>query len=170
MGGVHDPRASFEEAFDDLWARSYGLAHRLLGSRAAAEDVAAEALTRAWLHWRKIADLPWRDGWVLRTTSNLATDTLRRRPRFLAARPSVDVADVVTDRQALLQGLAALPKRQREVVVLRQLCDLSEADTAAALSLRTGTVAAHLHRGLAALRSDLASLRPDEEVPDVLSA
>lgn len=164
-------RASFEEAFDELWDRAYALAHRLLGSREAAEDVAAEALARTWLHWSKVGALPWRDGWVLRTTTNLVTDSLRRRPRFAAARAGRDVAEEVVLRQALLQALARLPKRQRQVVVLRHLCDLSEADAAAALGLRTGTVGVHLHRGLAALREQLDPRHLDDDgAPDALHA
>ena len=52
--------------------------------------------------------------------------------------------------------LATLPKRQREVVVLRYLADLSEAQTAAALGCAPGTVKTHAARGLEALRAVLA--------------
>jgi len=47
------------------------------------------------------------------------------------------------------------------VVALRLLLDLDTASTARAMGLADGTVASHLHRALAALRRDLAGLRPD---------
>lgn len=170
LGDVDARRASFEEAFDDLWGRTFVLAHRLLGSRDAAEDVAAEAMARAWLHWSRIEALPHRDGWVLRTATNLATDTVRRRPRFAAAAGGRGLAEEVALRDALVQAMVRLPTRQRQVVALRHLCDLSEADTAAALGLRTGTVGVHLHRGLAALRAQLGASHLDDGAPDALHA
>lgn len=160
--GVEADREGFEAAFDGLFDRATRLGTRLLGDRAAGEDVAAEALARAWLHWRRIARLPHRDAWVLRVATNLALDLLRRRPPALAARPGPDPADAVAVRLALADALRALPKRQREVVVLRQLADLPEAEVATALRLRPGTVGTHLHRGLAALRTRLTD--PTEEV------
>ena len=71
---------SFEAAFDELFPRAVRLANRLLGDRAAAEDVAAEALARAYARWPKVGGLPYRDGWVLKVATNLAIDRLRRRP------------------------------------------------------------------------------------------
>ena len=60
------------------------------------------------------------------------------------------------DRMELVAHLARLPRRQREVVVLRYLADLPEATVAAALGCSTGTVKQHASRGLCALRIGLA--------------
>lgn len=148
--------ASFEEAFDDLFVRSSRLARRLLGDDAAAEDVAAEALARAYARWPRIAGRAWRDGWVLRVTTNLAIDASRRpKPRAGTDRPAMDVEDAVAVRLALVAALRALPRRQRESVVLRYLVGLSEAEVATTLRVSGGTVKTHLHRGTAALRSKL---------------
>jgi RNA polymerase sigma factor (sigma-70 family) len=51
-----------------------------------------------------------------------------------------------------------LPRRQREVLVLRYYLDLSEAQIAHALGISPGSVKAHAHRGLAALRADVEAL------------
>jgi hypothetical protein len=75
----------------------------------------------------------------------------RRRPR-LAADTAPDRAEQQVLRLALAAALAKLPRRQREAVVLRYLADLPERDVAAALGISPGTVGAHVHRGLAALR------------------
>ena len=59
---------------------------------------------------------------------------------------------------AIVRELRRLPERQRQVVALRFLCDLSTDQTAEILGIAPGTVTAHVHRSLATLRTALASL------------
>lgn len=164
--------ASFTAAFQELFPRAVRLAWRILGDRAAAEDVAAEALTRAFGQWDKISvTTSYRSGWVLRTTTNLAIDVVRKKPSaelpddaelpygrsdFFAV--AKDSADEVALRLALVAALRELPERQREVVALRYLGDLTYSETATALGISSGTVARHVHRGLAGLRGQLRDL------------
>lgn len=152
--------AQFEEAFDALFQRAFLVGRRILNDATRAEDVAAETLARAYAHWRKIGDQPWREGWVVRVATNLALDTARQRSRMadespaeLAGGDAVD--DDVAVRMALVEALGRLPRRQREVVALRHLGGLSEAECAAALKVSAGSVKTHLHRGLNALRDRL---------------
>ena len=82
---------------------------------------------------------------------------LRRHPETpLAASGAdpgaADTAAAVADRDLLLRGLAALPPRQRAVLVLRYFEDLSEAQTALMLGCSVGTVKSQAARGLARLR------------------
>lgn len=159
----------FEEAFDALFRRAFLVARRILGDSAASEDVAAETLARAYAHWRKIGDQPWREGWVVRVATNLALDATRKN-RYRADEPVKDqpvVDDDVAVRLALVAALARLPKRQREVVALRHLAGMSEEQTAAALQVSAGSVKTHLHRGVAALRKALGDGPLLEEVADV---
>lgn len=147
---------SFEQAFDELFLRSFRLAHRLLGDAAAAEDVAAEACARAYARWKRVGGLPYRDAWVLRAASNLAIDTIRKRKRTApAAVAPPDMEDGVALRLALGAALRALPRRQRESVVLRHLAGLKESEVAELLGVSTGSVKQHTSRGLAALRDHL---------------
>jgi RNA polymerase sigma factor (sigma-70 family) len=148
----------FDEAFDGLFRQAFLVARRILTSDAAAEDVAAEALTRAYVHWRKIGDQPWREGWVVRVATNLSIDVARKGNRIADHAPderSVDDDDVAI-RLALVEALSRLPRRQREAVALRHLAGLSEQQVADALRVSTGSVKTHLHRGLASLRGRLA--------------
>ena len=165
MAFTHSVPHGFDEAFDSLFTRAYRVARRILNDNAAAEDVAAEAVARAFAHWEKIADEPWREGWVVRVASNLALDAVRKRSRLSHAGP-VEVAvedDDVAVRMALVEALGVLPRRQREVVVLRHLGGLSEQECALALRVSTGSVKTHLHRGLASLRSRLGPvMQPGE--------
>jgi RNA polymerase sigma-70 factor (sigma-E family) len=158
--------ASFEELFDALFGKAQFVAHRIVGDRALAEDLAAEAFARAYARWSSLRDEPGREGWVLRVTGNLAIDATRRRRPVLPDVPWADPGDAVALRMALVAALRALPGRQRSVVVLRYLADLSEVDTAVALHISEGSVKTHLHRGLARLRRELGE--PNQEVPVAL--
>lgn len=134
---------------------------RLTGDWFVAEDITAEAFARAFARWSTVGDLGYRDAWVMRVASNLAIDVVRRRrgpARMFHAPAGVDVADpadVAALRISLAAAVAALPKSQREAVVLRYLADLSEADVAAVLGVATGTVKSHLHRARSTLGSKL---------------
>ncbi len=147
----------FEEAFDDLFPRAVRLATRLLGDRAAAEDVAAEALARAYARWRKVGPLPYRDGWVLKVTTNLAIDRLRRRSPEVWPEPAGDFEEGVELRLALNAALLTLAPRQRQAIALRYLGGLSDKEVAQALGISLGSVKTHIHRGLRGLRSRLGS-------------
>ena len=78
----------FEEQFDDLYARAYGVAFQLLGRRTEAEDVAQETLARCFVHWRRVRD--YAEAWVVRVAGNLAIDAWRRGRKIGG---SVDVGD-----------------------------------------------------------------------------
>ena len=156
---------TFEGCFPELFRVAYRAAYRVTGDAAAAEDAASEALVRAGLRWRRLRDraLPW----VVRVATNLAIDQTRRRAREhqagQAGRAELP-ADGIESVQAsvdLHRALKALPKRQREVVVLRYFGDLSEREIAAELGLAPGSVKSHASRGLAALRARLADGTPD---------
>lgn len=145
----------FDEAFMDLYPRARALAFHILADMPAAEDIAAEALTRAYARWRHVSGLDYRDAWVLRVTSNLAIDAGRRRwTRWIPGMvPNHD--DNVSLRIDLLDALRRLPARQRQAVALRYLADLDVVSVAAALHISKGSVKTHVHRGLAALRTHL---------------
>ena len=144
----------FVAAFAELYDCAYQHAYKLLGDRQEAEDLAQEACARACLRWHRLDDPR---AWVVRVTTNLAFDRFRRlrsAAKHLRLPPATAVA--ADDRHLdLHRALAKLPKRQREVVVLRYLTDFSEAQTAAALGCSPGTVKSHAARGLHALRVTL---------------
>lgn len=156
-----DPRterdAEFEALFDAVYPRVVALGQRMLGSKAAGEDLASEALARAYARWRSVRRHPAPDAWVLRTATNLAIDQLRRKRPRSAETPIDSPEDAIAIRLALADAMARLSNRQRTVVTLRYLADLSERDVAAALSISPGTVKSTLSRGLANLRTDLGS-------------
>lgn len=148
-------RSSYEDAFDDLAVIAQRAAFRLLGDRHEAEEAGQEALVRAYLRWARVE--PYAEAWVARVAANLALDRHRRRARarrhrFEVVTEAADASEPLVARSELVAGLRALPRRQREVVVLRYLADVPEAAVAELLGCSTGTVKQHAHRGLSALR------------------
>lgn len=156
-GAVLDESVEFESAFGELFPRSYRVAARILGEGADAEDAAAEALARAHASWKKVGTLPYRDAWVLRVTANVAVDMARKR--HLLPEPSVAPSDEdqTVLRVALVAALSAVTRRQREVVVLRFLEGLPEADVARALGISVGNVKKTTHRAMGKLREHLGA-------------
>lgn len=150
---------SFDDAFAELYRAAYRVAFRLLGERTEAEDVAQEALARTYVRWRTVE--PYAAAWVCRVATNLSIDRVRRRRRMsddeVPDRAAVDAHR--EERMDLQRALRALPRRQREVVVLRYVADQPEDAVAAALGLSVGSVKTHASRGLAALRARLRDER-----------
>ena len=160
MARTEVPGPTYDERFDDLIGLAYRVAYRLVGDREEARDIAQEAMARTFAHWHRIGDRA--PGWVAKVATNLALDHLRRRRPEPTAEPRPerdatgadgDHGTPVVTRLELVEALRALPRRQRDVVVLRYLADLAEPDVARALGCSAGTVKSHGHRGLAALRT-----------------
>ena len=153
-------RGTFEERFGPLAQIAYRVAFRLLGQRDEAEEVAQEALARAYASWRRVA--PYDEPWVARVATNLAIDVWRkRRPSTAITDGDIvggDVAAPVLERHALAESLRRLPRRQREVVVLRYLVDLTEVEVAALLQTSVGAVKSHAHRAMARLRLEVSDV------------
>jgi RNA polymerase sigma factor (sigma-70 family) len=143
---------SFETAYPGLLQRAYRAAYSVVGRRDEAEDVACEAMARAWSRWSKVADHA--EPWTVKVAANLAIDALRRKrwdnPQVLIDEGPTDVQP--ESRLDLVAALQDLPRRQREVVTLRYLGDLTEQETAQTLGIDVGTVKSHAARGLAHLR------------------
>ena len=149
---AQDP--GFDDRYEALRQLAYRAAYRLLGVRATALDVADETMARAYSRWRSVSGHA--EAWVVRVATNMALDAgrqmqrARHRGQVLIDSPSPD--PYLEQRLDLQTALRQLPRRQREVVALRFLGDMSERDTAAALGLQVGTVKSHAARGLAHLR------------------
>jgi RNA polymerase sigma-70 factor (sigma-E family) len=145
-------------------------AYLLTGDRGHAEDLLQVALWRVARHWMAIEGSP--DAYAHRVLINLSRDRrrmLNRRAREIigAGLPAArvdDVADAVTQRDWMARAVRQLPRRQREVVVLRFFMDLSVEQTAVALGATEGTVKSHTARALSQLRDLLAE---QQELTDV---
>jgi len=124
------------------------------GDHARAEDAAAEAFTRAYSHWARVSRHANPTAWVLRVAINSHRSWWRRlRRELLGALPERAAPASPAGLEGHLRALIAeLPGRQRAVVALRVLADLSPQETAELLGIAPATVHVHLHRALVTLR------------------
>ena len=157
--------ASFEAVFDAHYERCVRAARRITRDQQVAEELASEAFARAWSRWSRLGREPQRAvGWIWRVTMNLAIDHARRRLPALPRPEPIESDDAVAVHVALVEALRLLSGRQRDVIVLRYLADMSEAEVAHALGVSTGSVKTHVHRGLTRLRSAFGRDEQNEEV------
>jgi RNA polymerase sigma factor (sigma-70 family) len=140
----------FEVAAPGLFAVAYRVAFRLTGSDPDASDMAQESLARAFERWAQVES--YAEAWVARTATNLALDRYRQLRRRPLPSLSMRSSEVDRNRVDLIKALRALPRRQRDAVVLRYLADLDEASVAERMGCSVGAVKQHAHRGLQALR------------------
>jgi RNA polymerase sigma-70 factor (ECF subfamily) len=171
---VHDLDDGFADLVRTYQGLVFAVALRTTGHRADAEDLAAEALLRAyrsladhaasesgsgWL--RALAPRPWLLTIVVNTRRNQIRDAARR-PRTDGAElpeepvpgPTVEERAEHTEVTGQLAGLLArLPEIQRTAVVLRHVTDLPLAEVAEILGCPVGTAKSHVSRGLARLRT-----------------
>lgn len=161
------------ELTERLGPRAFGVALRVLGDRAEAEDAAQEAMMRLW---RMAPD--WEPGraqvstWLYRVTLNLCLDIRRRRRGGMSrledvpepADPAASAADHLQDRtraDALQRALNDLPERQRDAVVLRHLEGLTNPEIAEIMEISTEAVESLTARGKRALSRALADRREE---------
>ena len=144
--------SGFEYAFRELLPKAFRVGYRILGNEADAEDAAAEALARAHASWKKIGRLDHREAWVLRVTTNVAIDIARKRRPLPVDSERIAVEDQTVLRLSVAEALRSLPRRQREVISLRWLADLSGTDVARVLNISEGTVKKTTHQAMTSLR------------------
>jgi RNA polymerase sigma-70 factor (sigma-E family) len=144
-------------------ARLVHIAHMLCGDRGLAEDMTQTALEKAYLKWDRI-ELGDPFGYVRQVIVNEHLARLRRRPwrerlsgdtTELESGNSAYVGDPASGvhRRAVVDAaLAGLTARERAVVVLRYVEDLTETETARVLGIALGTVKSTTARALAKLR------------------
>ena len=172
-----DLGAGFPDLVDQHRDRLYTIALRLLGDRRDAEEVAQDALVRAFRAMQgygpeRIVNLRLRP-WLASITVNLSRNRRRRaddRQPPSQLEPMLDAGfDVALDRRSspehraarhetqleLAAALLQLTPSVRAAIVLRHVDGLSVAETAEALGRPEGTIKAQVHRGLRELRAVL---------------
>ena len=138
-------------------ARLHRIAYLLCGDAHRADDVVQETLASMYVRWPALRSVDHIDAYV-RTMLVRSFLQERRRPwsrvRLGGVPPELAGRDAsaVEDRDRLARALARIPARQRAVLVLRFLCDMSVEDVAAALRCSAGTVKSQTSHGLAAMR------------------
>jgi RNA polymerase sigma-70 factor, ECF subfamily len=146
---------TFESFFMSAFAKVRAATARITGPDLA-EDVAVEAFARAFARWGRVSKMERPEGWVVRVATNAALDEVRRKKAFLPAIVARDAPADIVERDDVVSAMRSLTRRQQEVVVLRYIVDLPEAEVAHVLGMSAGSVKSHLHRAIAQLRNQLS--------------
>lgn len=169
--GRKDPEA-FEVLYDRHGGAAYSLAYRIVGDRAAAEEVTQEAFISIWRSGARFdATRGSVRSWLLSVVRNRAIDFLRSRagkaPKLdfddeaaLEQRPAVERTEEEALRREtageLRGALSKLPGEQSKVIELAYFGGFSHSEIAAILGLPMGTVKGRMRLGLEKIRGELA--------------
>jgi RNA polymerase sigma factor (sigma-70 family) len=152
-----------DEAEFDAWYRrehprlANGL-YLICGSVDTAREATDEAFARAAARWTRVRKMNSPTGWTFKVGLNLLRREARRRKREAAAVERVGapaMSAVELPEPELWSAVRDLPERQCQVVVMRYVGDLPEAEIASVLGIARGTVASNLSRALDTLASKL---------------
>jgi RNA polymerase sigma factor (sigma-70 family) len=149
-------------------ARVFGLAKTIVGDAAAAEEIAQEALLRAWRHAGAYDHRRGRvETWLLSITRNLAIDHLRLRrgepidPDSLAARealfmraPEDPAGEARQEIEALREALASLPTEQRRALLMAALWGFTANEISDMEGAPLGTTKSRIRSAMLKLRGE----------------
>lgn len=139
------------------------LAYATSGSRLAAEDIAHEAFLAAFRSWEEIGRLDNPATWVRRVVINHSVSEIRRRisaarklARLWGRIDQMELPAVPAETEHLWVAVRRLPKRQRQVIALRYVEDLTLSEIGAVLGCSKESVNTHLQRARASLADRIA--------------
>ena len=156
------PAETFASLYERSFPKVYAYVASLLRDVATAEDVTAQAFERAYRRrrsYRPSRGTP--EAWIFGIARNAALDELRRRrrrarlesePEDLAAPSADDHLELALRREAVRAALAALDERERDMVALKFMGGLSNAEIAAVLGVSESNAGTRLHRTITKLR------------------
>ena len=156
------PAETFASLYERTFPKVYAYVASLVRDRTSAEDVTAQAFERAYRRrrsYRPSRGTP--EAWVFGIARNAALDELRRRrrrarletdPEDLAAPSTDDHVELALRREAVRAALAALDERERDIVALKFIGGLSNAEIAGVLGVSESNAGTRLHRTITKLR------------------
>jgi RNA polymerase sigma-70 factor (sigma-E family) len=140
---------SFIELYHECFGSMVRLAFVLTGSSALAEDLVQDVFVKVHAKWSRVHEPR---AYLKRAVVNACRSAQRRERRERSHIVELVEPSVELGGDELSDALARLPHRQRAAIVLRFYEGMPDAEVAAALDCRVGTVASLVHRGLAELR------------------
>jgi len=161
-------RAAAAELVDIYYERIYLFMRRLGHSRQVSEDLTQESFFQAWQHIGRLRSGKALNSWLHQIAANASRLHWRRNKGRKAV--SIDGMDVPDNGKAefdkvghleqleqLKNGVANLPMKLKETVVLHYMQHLTIAEAAEAIGVREGTFKSRLSRALRALRRQIAA-------------
>lgn len=176
-------RTGDKDAFGELYERYvekiYSYVYYRTGNHHDAEDLTARVFSRAMGHIETYTDrgVPFQ-AWLYRIAHNLVANWHRDRGRrkiipldeFVAASLKSDAPDHQAEdkeeREALLEAIRRLPEERQQLLLLKFVEGLSNAEIGAIMGRTEGAIKSLYHRTLLALRDELTGISGGEDVPD----
>jgi RNA polymerase sigma-70 factor, ECF subfamily len=167
---TRDP-AAMEVLYDRLSRQAFGLAYRILGDGAAAEDAVQEAFLTVWRQSEKVDAARGKlTSFVLTVVHHKAIDALRTRKGQMTQQVSLDPALVekegpdvteralwALDRDAIRNAVAALPEDQRRTVLMAYFEGKTHVEISRELRVPLGTVKSRMRLALDKVRTALGA-------------
>jgi RNA polymerase sigma-70 factor (ECF subfamily) len=146
----------FDEFYKENYSRIYRAMMLTFRDPGFSEEITQEAFYRALRRWPRVSRLNRPDAWTMVVALNCGRDGSRRRKLHEAKAPFLaqDASKTtskeaeIDDQMAVVNLLASVSPRQREVLVLRYIAQLSLAEIAEAMKCAEGTVKSTLHVAL----------------------
>jgi RNA polymerase sigma-70 factor (ECF subfamily) len=163
VGLSDQDEAEFRALFLGARSRLAAQLYALTGDPVEASEVVQEAFARAWERWLVVRSTDHPEAWVRKVAYRLAVSRWRRTRRVVSSGDLSGRDSVVAGPEPLpdlVTALRSLPPKQMRALVLHHMAGLSVEETAAEMSVPTGTVKSWLSRGRAHL-ADL--LEPEAE-------
>jgi RNA polymerase sigma-70 factor (sigma-E family) len=162
-GADWDATQAVTELYTTHYRSLVRLAVLLVRDVATAEEIVQDSFIAMHGAWRRLRDSEKALSYLRQSVVNRSRVVLRHRvtegntaPQRAPDMPAAEQGALsLLERSAVIKALRALPRRQREALVLKYYADLSEAQIAAAMGISTGAVKSHTARGMASLRAAL---------------
>jgi RNA polymerase sigma factor (sigma-70 family) len=156
---------NFEEFFRAEYPDLARACYLLTGDSAEAEDLAQEAMARAFERWDRVRSMDSPAGYLYGTAFNLNRKRIRRLAvrarRTLAEAVARDPADLAVTKNDVIIALASLPETQRQALILVGWFGMDTNEAGRILGIDPASVRGRVHRARIALRS-----RSEEEEQD----
>lgn len=167
VNAVHE--ADFAAWYSALWPKVLRAVIVSVGDPHLAEEVTAEAFARAYAKWPEATELASPEGWLHRVAVNEMRSRWRRAKverrvyARLSAQRVLDTSGPEPRDDALWRAVAELPDRARQMVAMRYVLDMSEAEIADIVDVTRGTVASTLSRARQQLSTTLKVVEPTHD-------
>lgn len=140
---------------DSLYRIAYSHCH----NREDALDIVSETVYRAFVSLSKLKNADHFYTWLIRILINCAVNHTRKMRRLvLTDRAAGDLASSEVGTEELLdlhRAIEKLDQKQKSVIILKYLNDMTVEDVAEVMQMPVGTVKTHLHKALKELRLEL---------------
>ncbi len=166
MAGVRArDAAAFEALYDGYHRLVYGIAYRMLGEVAGAEDITQAVFLKIWSAPERFVSGNFA-GWIARITRNRALDALRAKSRTDVElpeqqpdeEPMENAAFAAIDAAQVRSALNQLPSEQRELIEMGFFGGITHEELAKRTGIPLGTIKTRIRTGLYRLRAALQGI------------